>query len=105
MDKTYISQQKSLIEKRISELKDEIRSASKYDDLGSNDEDNTREFEEFEEKNAVSREANREIDDLKCALARIDEGKYGICAQCNQPIETGRLKGYLGAIYCSTHAK
>jgi len=105
IDEKFVQSQKKLIEQKISELTNEISQARQYDDLGNSDEDKTQEYEELEGKNAISRSAQKELEDLKCALERIDEGKYGICAQCGQLIETGRLKGYLGVIYCSTHAR
>ena len=104
IDEKFIQSQKKLIEQKISELEGEIKESRKYKDLGSSDEDKTHEFEKFEEDNAIARAAQQELEDLKCALKRAEDGKYGYCAKCNQPIEMGRLKGYLGVIYCSTHA-
>ena len=105
IEKKFVQSQKILIERKVEELENEIKEARKYDDHGDSDEDKTQEFEELEGKSAVSKAAQEELKDLRYALKRIEEGKYGYCIQCNRPIEAGRLKGYLGAIYCSTHAR
>lgn len=34
------------------------------------------------------------------ALERIDQGLYGVCANCEQSIGSGRLKAMLWAYYC-----
>jgi RNA polymerase-binding transcription factor DksA len=105
IDEKFIQSQKKLIEQKITELEVEVSESRKYKDLGSSDDDKTQEFEKFEEDNAIARAAQKELEDLKCALQRIEDEKYGYCVKCDQPIERGRLKGYLGVIYCSTHAR
>src|SRR5215831_5057310 len=43
----------------------------------------------------------RELLDLsQKALARIDDGSYGICASCGQPIGKARLKAFPRATLC-----
>lgn len=44
-----------------------------------------------------SREAT---EDIEAALARLDEGTYGICEQCAGPIRVERLKAIPHARYC-----
>lgn len=41
-----------------------------------------------------------EITQIKFALARLDEGRYGTCARCGQPIGEARLKALPYATYC-----
>jgi DnaK suppressor protein len=40
---------------------------------------------------------SRLIHDVKSALARIDEGTYGLCEQCESPIPSKRLDAALGS--------
>jgi DnaK suppressor protein len=40
------------------------------------------------------------IDDIEAALARMDDGSYGICAQCAGPIRVERLVAIPHARYC-----
>jgi len=37
---------------------------------------------------------------LEAALARIDAGRYGLCCQCGNVIETERLDADPAAIFC-----
>jgi len=103
--KDFIKIQRKLIEKKIELLQKEISQNKKYEDLGSTDEDKAKEFENFEERTALSRSEKKEIKNLKNALGRIDKGTYGKCKVDGEPIEIGRLKIYPEAEYCATHAK
>lgn len=44
----------------------------------------------------------KEIDE---ALARVDEGKYGVCIKTGHPISMGRLKAMPWARYCVEYAR
>ncbi|MFH1854815.1 MAG: TraR/DksA C4-type zinc finger protein [bacterium] len=104
INKEFIAQQKKAIEKQIKVLEGDAKNP-KYEDVGSTNEDSALEFEEFENKVALGREAKTELVDLKRALKKIDEGKYGICEKCSEEIEHGRLKAFPASRFCSTHAK
>lgn len=103
--KEFIAKQKIAIEKKIESLNQTVQESRRFEDIGSADEDNAREFEEFEGKIALDKGASAEIKNLKKALDRIENGTYGRCRVCNEPIETGRLKAYPEAELCATHAK
>lgn len=45
-------------------------------------------------------EAEHEIREIAAALLRIDDGSYGLCARCGQPIAAQRLKVYPIATQC-----
>lgn len=105
IDKEFTTKQKNIIKKDISRLEEEIKEWKKYSDLGSSNEDNALEFEDFEGKSALSKNAQKDLKELKAALKRIEEGKYGTCQKCGDPIEKGRLKIYPAAILCVTHAR
>lgn len=49
---------------------------------------------------ALLREARVRLADLDAALARIDEGSYGTCAECGRPIGEERLEALPGAVRC-----
>lgn len=104
INKDFLAQQGKVIEKQIKILATDAKNP-KYEDVGSTNEDSALEFEEFENKVALGREAKAELADLKRALKKIDEGKYGICEKCSEEIETGRLKAFPSSRFCSTHAK
>jgi RNA polymerase-binding transcription factor DksA len=105
LDEKFVKKQKKIVESDIARLEKEVAANRKYYNIGSNNEDNTLEFEAFEEKLALTKNDEKELKELKKALARIEEGKYGICQKCGEPIELGRLKAYPAATYCATHAK
>jgi DnaK suppressor protein len=44
--------------------------------------------------------AQREIDQINTALARIKAGTYGTCANCGKPINPARLEARPSSIYC-----
>lgn len=105
INRKFISQQKKLIEKIAKRLEGEIKENKKYLEIGSSNEDNALEFEAFEERSALTKSAQKDLKELKAALKRIDEDKYGICVIGGEEIESGRLKAYPAATTCVTHAK
>lgn len=45
-----------------------------------------------------------ELADVEQALARIDEGTYGTCAACGEPIDAARLAEHPATTHCAAHA-
>lgn len=76
------------IEKRVSSISTE---ALKYPDRLNPEEDGTEEFERAFalELAGNEQETIREIED---ALRRLEEGTFGICEVCGEPIEVSRIK-------------
>jgi len=105
IDEQFIKAQKKKIETLVKRLEEEIKTNKKYLDIGSSTDDSALEFEAFEEKQALLKSAQKDLKELKAALKRIDEGKYGICEVGGEQIEKGRLNAYLAATTCVTHAK
>ncbi|MGE5337015.1 MAG: TraR/DksA family transcriptional regulator [Gemmatimonadota bacterium] len=48
----------------------------------------------------LSRNAD-ELDRIDAALARIADGTYGICVDCDEPIAVQRLRAYPAALRCA----
>ena len=46
----------------------------------------------------------RELDDVDAALAQIDEGTYGLCQACGQPIGDARLAAHPATRACDEHS-
>ena len=42
----------------------------------------------------------RELDAIRAALTRLDNGKYGICITCDEPIAAARLEALPYALQC-----
>ncbi|HET6439884.1 MAG TPA: TraR/DksA family transcriptional regulator [Anaeromyxobacter sp.] len=47
----------------------------------------------------------REVAAITAALLRIDEGEYGICAECEQEIDPRRLAALPTALFCTDCAR
>ena len=45
-----------------------------------------------------------ELDEVERALAKLDEGTYGKCETCGEPIAEARLEAMPAARYCINHA-
>ena len=50
----------------------------------------------------VVQKAQAELEEVKAALQRLEEGKYGICDVCGQPIPDERLAALPATRYCVT---
>ena len=59
-----------------------------------------KELEDSEVVDALGNEAREEIIKISAALARLDNGRYGICSGCAEPIEADRIKVYPYADEC-----
>jgi len=51
---------------------------------------------------SLTQNARELLDVSRNALARIDDGSYGVCASCGQPIGKARLKAFPRATLCVT---
>ena len=54
---------------------------------------------------AISKELSRRMIQIRKALTRIKIGKYGICEECGQMIDTDRLVAFPEATLCAKDAK
>lgn len=59
-----------------------------------------KELEDVEVVDALGNEARNEIAKISAALARMDNGRYGICSECGEPIEPDRIEAYPYAKRC-----
>ena len=41
------------------------------------------------------------LHDIESALARIDDGEYGLCIECDEPIDLRRLQAHPAALRCA----
>lgn len=62
-------------------------------------------IEEYESRTATLKEIEDQLEEVKQALKRIDDGKYGICEISGEPIEKDRLEANPAARTCKAHIK
>ena len=86
------------IEKRLRVRLDELRRRTQkiQGDLRRtphrDSEERAQEMENDEVLEHLGRDGLEEMDAIEAALARIEAGKYGLCAQCGETIPTPRLE-------------
>lgn len=62
-------------------------------------------IDQFEENTAILKELEIQLNDVKRALKKITNGKYGLCEKDGKPIPAKRLEANPAARTCLEHAK
>lgn len=73
------------------------------DVFGADRNDNADIIEELHENNAAIDELETRLVNVQSALARIENGTYGVCEISNEPIEIERLNANPAAKTCMEH--
>lgn len=93
---------KQVLEQRLSELESRLeklkRDAAKEHSSDSSEQAQERENDEVVD--AIGIETRDALAAVKAALLRIDQGRYGLCAQCGGDIAVNRLKAMPEAMHC-----
>jgi RNA polymerase-binding transcription factor DksA len=76
----------------------------KYDELGSEEGENASEVENFGNQLAVTEDLETQLKKIDWALARIENGTYGVCSEGDE-IEEDRLRALPTAETCIKHAQ
>lgn len=112
-EKTLAELKKALIEKRdkitaqlatfakkSKDLKGDFD--TKFDEIGDRPEENASEVEVYEDNLGVEHALEKDLAAINEALAKMDNGSYGICANCGKPqtIDVERLKAFPEAKTC-----
>jgi RNA polymerase-binding protein DksA len=56
------------------------------------------------ENQALAAQLRNELEEVEQALTRLDDGTYGRCETCGEPIAPARLEAKPAARYCIDHA-
>ena len=59
---------------------------------------------EHGENLALASGLREQLDDIEAALNRLDQGTYGLCEVCSQPIGDSRLEAMPATRFCIDHA-
>jgi len=74
-----------------------------FPSYGEQDDENASEVADYSARLPVERELERALSEVKAALVRLSQGRYGLCEKCGQPIDENRLLAMLTARRCSDH--
>ncbi|MEE9295048.1 MAG: TraR/DksA family transcriptional regulator [Phycisphaerae bacterium] len=103
MDETEI---RTLLEERLHELSERLEEID--EDLHEHEEDDfgDRAIETAGDEvlEGLGSAGQREIQQIRAALVRLDKGTYGTCTRCGQPVGERRLQAIPHAALCITCA-
>lgn len=103
---TTIAERKQQLEQRLADLSQRMGGIQAelvgHDTKDWEDMATERESDEVLEKMGV--ELQTEVRAINAALQRIDEGTYGACLRCGEPIEAARLDLLPFTPFCKEHA-
>lgn len=99
----FVAEMKLELEEKLKRLSEDLTRISSEgrsgDDVrvltpeyGDSEEDNAQEVTELGNVAPINDALEKERGDVHKALARIEEGTYGICKYCHEPIDERRLR-------------
>lgn len=110
MDKKFIEERKKDLEARQAQLKKELFASAdqiaendydaKFVDLGEKEDENAAEVEMFEKNLSMEKTLEVSLYNVNRALKKIEDGNYGLCEKCGNPINPDRLKAFPSATSC-----
>ncbi|MFA6423413.1 MAG: TraR/DksA C4-type zinc finger protein [Patescibacteria group bacterium] len=95
---------KNKLLKEQKKLEVDLKKMNKINDYGSSEEANVYQFEEREERLGFGNKIKNSLLEIEHSLKKIEDDKYGLCENCGEKIELGRLKIFPTATYCATCA-
>jgi YteA family regulatory protein len=99
---------KQCLEAELAELEQNetvpLESTGELSGYDNHPADSATELYENEKDLALNEQAARRMQDIRNALERMENGTYGICSVCRQPIPIERLRALPTAERCANHA-
>lgn len=78
--------------------------ATEHMDIDAADEEEVADsMEEYENNKAILKQLETRLGEVNDALKKIDNGTYGKCSVCGEPIEKDRLEANPAATTCKLH--
>lgn len=101
----FLSARLHTLEKRKKEIskEDPFKNPARVDDNAAPDIEADEQFGHAR-TSAIGKEIGKSIIIVRKTLTRIKLGKYGICEECGQMIDTARLSAFPEAILCAKDA-
>jgi RNA polymerase-binding transcription factor DksA len=101
---SYLKNEKDRLTRELEQLDSEARSSEDRREgspFGKREEEATEVFE-LEKRLAVEHQITDTLELIDHALEKYEAGTYGVCDNCGQPIEQGRLEALPYANLCLT---
>ncbi len=86
--------------KEITEGEEGKSHKVKFPEYGSKSDENAQEIDEYTKNLATDKVLESTLRDIDGALKRIEDGTYGICKYCDEPIAKKRLEARAVASAC-----
>lgn len=101
-DEEFIKKQKEYLEKEEKRLEKELKSTDKFPNYGDREDENAEEVEDFITAQGQEKELKTMLSEVKIALKKIEQGKYGYCENCGckKLIDKKRLEAFPAATTC-----
>ena len=102
----FLTARLNILEKRKKQIskEDPFHDVSRVDDNAAPDIEADEQFGHAR-TSAIRSEINKNIIQIRKALSRIKIGKYGVCEECGQMIDTARLMADPTATLCAKDAR
>jgi len=110
LDADFIEARRSELDKRRQEILRELKAdavqvadndySAKFVDYGEKDDENAAEVATFEKNLSLEKTLELSLYNVNKALKKIEEGNYGLCEKCKQPIKPERLEAFPSATSC-----
>ena len=94
----HLEEQLEVLEKRLQKI--EANRSRRNNALEQDWEEQAAIRQNDEVLDGLEQEGTQQIEAVRTALRRIDEGTYGTCEECEQPIAEARLKALPHATLC-----
>ena len=99
--RTQLDTERADLSRRLDELTADGSAAPDFDE---NFADSAQVAAEQGENLSLAATLRDQLDDVVAALARLDDGTYGRCSVCGEPIAPARLEAMPSASVCIDHA-
>ena len=100
--RSYLESERKRLLEELKQLEDSVRPSQERREgspFGKREEEATESFE-FEKRLAVEKQIRDRLVEIEHALKKFEEGTYGLCDICGQPIDPARLEALPQANLC-----
>ncbi len=104
-NKKFIEKQKNLLLSEKRKLEKKVLELDKYPDYGRGEDDNAREYSDFESNLSIETQLKILLKKVNSALKAIEKNTYGKCKACKVEIENDRLASMPYADICVSCSK